>query len=79
MVSHHRTRGTWKVGEKVDGSWTVSILLDEAAMVLSPRSRVDCCPAMLTVVTQAVDITTEVGSILTTTVESVTLITDLVI
>ena len=66
-------------GEQVDGSRSVSVLLDEAAVVLSAWGRVNGCPAVLAVVAETVDAATEVGSILATAVDSMTLITDLVI
>ena len=66
-------------GEHVDGSRSVSVLLDEAAVVLSAWGRVNGCPAVLAVVAETVDVATEVGSILATAVDSMTLITDLVI
>ena len=66
-------------GEKVDSSGAVSVLLDEATMVLCAWCRVDRCPAVLTVVAQAVDVATEVGSVASTTMQSTTFITHLVI
>lgn len=64
---------------EVDGSRSVSILLDEATMVLGPRSRVDCSPAVLTVVAETVDVPTKIWSITATTVNTVTLITQLIV
>ena len=65
-------------GEEVDGSRPIPVLLDEAAVVLGPRGRVDGCPAVLAVVAETVDVPTEVGGIATTTVDPVTLVTNLV-
>ena len=77
--SHDWTWRAGKIGEEIDGSWSVSIFFDEAAVVLSTRSRVHRGPAVLTVVAEAVDVATEVGGILPATVQAMTLITDLVI
>lgn len=65
--------------KETDGTRSVSILFDEAAMVLSAGSRVDGNPAMLTVIAKAMDIPTEVWGKATATLQSVTLVTDLII
>ena len=66
-------------GKEVDGSWTVSILLDETAVVLGAGSRMDGGPAMLTVVAKTVDVATEVGGIASIAVHPLTLIAHLII
>ena len=66
-------------GEEVDSSGAVSVLLDETAVVLRAWRRVDGCPAVLAVVAQAVDVATEVGGVASTTMQSMTFITHLVI
>lgn len=66
----------WK---KVDGPGAISVLFDEAAVVLRSRGRVHGSPAVLAVVAQAVDVATEVGGIAVAAVHSVTLITHLVV
>lgn len=66
-------------GEEVDGPGPVAILLDEATVVLCAWGRVDGRPAVLAVVTQAVDVATEVGGVAPPTVESLALVTRLVV
>ena len=65
--------------KETDGTWPVSILLDEAAMILSAGSRVDTNPAVLTVIAEAVDIPTEVRGKATAALQPMTLVTDLII
>ena len=79
VLSSLRQTQTCLRWEEIDGPWTISILLDETAMVLGTRCGVDGSPAVLTVVAEAVDVATEVGSIATATVHTLALITDLVI
>ena len=66
-------------GEEVDSSRAVPVFLDETTVVLCARRRVDRCPAVLTVVAQAVDVATEIGSVASTTMQSTTFITHLII
>lgn len=63
----------------VNGSWAIAIFLNEATMILGIRSCMDCTPALFAVVTEAVDMTTEVWSIASTAVESMAFITHLII
>ena len=70
------SRMSWK---KTYGTRSISILFDEATMVLSTWSRVNSNPAVLTVITEAVNIPAEVRSITTTALHPTTLIADLII
>ena len=66
----------WK---EVDGSGAITVLFDEAAMVLSTGGRVHGSPAVLAVVTQAVDVAAEVGGIAIAAVHTMALVTHLVV
>ena len=65
--------------EDVDCPGSVSILLDETPVVLCARSGMDCRPAVLAVVAEAVDVATEVGGIAPAAVQSMALVTHLVV
>jgi len=68
-VLHHTRRPCSGNGKSLlrrieaDGPWPVSILLDEAAMILSAWSGVNAGPAVLTVVPEAVDVAAEVRGV----------------
>ena len=68
-----------KCWEEVDGSGAISVLLDEASVVLGARGGVHSPPAVLTVVSQAVYVPTEVRSIAAHTVKPLALVTHLII
>lgn len=65
--------------EEVDCTGSISIFLNEATMVLGPRSRVDRCPAMLAVVSQTVDVAAKVRGITTIAMLAMTLVTHLIV
>ena len=69
----------WLGGEKVDGSRTVAIFLDETAVVLRSRSSMHRGPAVVAVVSQAVDVAAKVGGIAASTIQPMALITHLVV
>lgn len=68
-----------EVRKKVNCTWAVSVLLDEAAMVLSSWGRMNRDPTVLTVVAEAVDVTAKEWSKLSITINTTTLITYLII
>ena len=78
-LANSRQADTWLCGEEVDSSRAIAVLFDETAVILCTWSRVDCSPAVLTVIAETVDIATEVGGIASSTVHAMTLITHLVI
>lgn len=79
--SYGRTNriGIWILREEINCTWAVPILFYVAAVVLGARGGVDSDPAVLTIIAQAMDVTAEVGSIMSSTLHSMTLITYLVI
>ena len=77
--SQSRQGETCLRGKEIDGPRTVSVLLDEAAVVLGAWSRVNSSPAVLTVVAQTVDVAAEVGSIAAAAVHPLALIARLIV
>lgn len=66
----------WK---EIDGSRAISVLLDEATMILRARCRMDSSPAMLTVVAETMDVAAEVWSVTTIAVHSLALVANLIV
>lgn len=66
----------WK---EVDGSRAISVLFDEATVVLCTGGRVHSSPAVLAVVAEAVDVAAEVGGVAIAAVHTMALITHLVV
>lgn len=65
--------------KKVDCTWAVAVLLDEAAMVLGPWGGMNGDPAMLTIVAETVDVAAEKRSKVPITIDTATFVADLII